>query len=504
MSFSFDLKFEETMGILLNSINGISTTRTLIYNLATSGKLAPQLTNELHSQDLLDSVDRFQVAHESVAGWLILNLGDCAEIFNGISTSASEKAMMERNQFGLNYIATKDVGYGFQPIEYNTGLRIGDKDKDFKIAPVNSVLICLEGGSAGKKMGLVKKEIAFGNKLFAVVPNKWLEPKYLLIYFLSSSFQRDFRNQMSGIIGGISKAKFSNIQIPLPPIDEQNRIVSIVEKLISICDDLEEKKRKISLIGELSCKSAVDAISTAQSQDEFEAAWNRIQQNWDVIVGNPESISSLRQLLIDLAIQGQLFGQQPIGDNGFPNKWEVSDFESIGDIEGGNQPPKSVFISEPREGYVRLFQIRDLGSNPVPVFIPKELAKSTSVDGEILIGRYGASVGKIFKAKSGAYNVALVKFIYPKDKLESEFVYWTLKSSRSQALFTGMSRSAQAGFNKRDLAPLLIPMPSLGEQQKIVEKLNSLMAICDQLETLLLKTSELGDKFARSVVSNPL
>jgi type I restriction enzyme S subunit len=94
-----------------------------------------------------------------------------------------------------------------------------------------------------------------------------------------------------------------------------------------------------------------------------------------------------------------------------------------------------------------------------------------------------------------------VKFIYPKEKLDSEFVYWFLKSSRSQALFTGMSRSAQAGFNKRDLAPLLIPIPSKAEQQEIIERLNSLMKICDQLESSFLNAYELAGKFARSVSS---
>ena len=238
---SFDLKFDESLNILLDSIDGISSTRTVIFNLATSGKLVAKLTNEQHPENLLDSFDKEIPAHESVAGWLSLNLGDCAEIYNGNSTSASEKAFMERNEDGLNYIATKDVGYGFEPIDYSTGLRIGSKSDDFKIAPKNALLICLEGGSAGRKMGLVEQEIAFGNKLFAVVCKSWIDPQYLLIYFLSSKFQSDFQAQLSGIIGGISKAKFSNLQIPTPPLEEQKRIVNKVKELMTLCDSLEAK-----------------------------------------------------------------------------------------------------------------------------------------------------------------------------------------------------------------------------------------------------------------------
>ena len=271
---------------------------------------------------------------------------------------------------------------------------------------------------------------------------------------------------------------------------------------VEIHDDPDEILARYKEASEEVARLQEELRQTLETAVGTDPTWvGTVRNNWKLMAETRESINSLRQLLVDLAIQGQLFERKAIGSHGYPSNWEVSDFKSICNIEGGNQPPKSVFISEPREGYVQLFQIRDLGPNPVPVFIPEKLARSTAIEGEILIGRYGASVGKIFKAKKGAYNVALVKFIYPKSKLDSDFVYWFLKSSRSQALFTGMSRSAQAGFNKKDLAPLLIPIPSLPEQQKIIEKLNSLMEICNQLEKSLTVAYELASKFAKSVSS---
>jgi type I restriction enzyme S subunit len=64
-----------------------------------------------------------------------------------------------------------------------------------------------------------------------------------------------------------------------------------------------------------------------------------------------------------------------------------------------------------------------------------------------------------------------------------------------------MSRSAQAGFNKRDLGPLLIPIPTRDEQHKIVDKLNSLMATCDRLEKSLTTSLVLTEKLAQSIVA---
>ena len=84
----------------------------------------------------------------------------------------------------------------------------------------------------------------------------------------------------------------------------------------------------------------------------------------------------------------------------------------LGDItklQGGSQPPKSKFIYEQKEGYVRLLQIRDFKSDDKAVYIPVSNKNRLCNKNDILIGRYGASVGKICTGKSGAYNVALMK-----------------------------------------------------------------------------------------------
>lgn len=499
---------------VLTDPENVESVRQLIFELAITGKLVEQKSEEGNASKLLEEIrlshtitveqERSSEFIESSSlpripdNWTWTTLNQIGEI----NPRNSAEETMDAGFVPMTLISEKySVSHEFEVKPWGsikkgyTHIRNGDVVLA-KITP------CFENGKSAIIEGL-PNGLGAGTTEIHVVRPIIVDPRFIQLFWKSPFFVMNGIPKMTGTAGQkrLPTDYFKNFPFPLPPIQEQQRIAERVQQLLTNCDELE-----INLISQANLslqarKSAVDAISTAKTPKDLQIAWERIQNNWDVITGTPESITSLRQLLIDLAIQGQLFGRTEIGTHGYPVNWSINNFGSICDIEGGSQPPKSVFISEPREGYVQLFQIRDLGKNPIPVYIPTSLARSTSVEGEILIGRYGASVGKIFKAKTGAYNVALVKFIFPKDELNSDFIYWFLKSSRSQSLFTGMSRSAQAGFNKRDLSPLLIPIPTKDEQEEIVVKLNSLMAICDELDKSLISSNVFAEKFAQSAVA---
>ncbi|MCC9073568.1 restriction endonuclease subunit S [Flavobacterium sp. F-65] len=166
-----------------------------------------------------------------------------------------------------------------------------------------------------------------------------------------------------------------------------------------------------------------------------------------------------------------------------PKNWVEIPFTDIFDINGGTQPPKSVFIDEPRDGYIRLLQIRDFGKKPVPTYIPDTGKLMTCQKDDILIARYGASIGRIVTGMEGSYNVALAKVDIPQN-MNKSFVKWILKSNLFQEPILSIQRTAQNGFNKTDLASIYIPLPPLNEQNRIVTKLECLF---DQLESI--KTS---------------
>ncbi|MEY4928122.1 MAG: hypothetical protein RI894_2560 [Bacteroidota bacterium] len=158
--------------------------------------------------------------------------------------------------------------------------------------------------------------------------------------------------------------------------------------------------------------------------------------------------------------------------NSRPKHWSIVKFTDIFDIIGGSQPSKDLFVFSPQTGYVRLLQIRDFGASPEPVFVPINSVSKFCTKSDILIARYGASIGKILTGMEGAYNVAMAKVEIP-GAINTRFAYYYFTSDWFQSQITGFERSAQAGFNKEDLSNISFPLPPPKEQAAIVAQLDA-------------------------------
>ena len=166
--------------------------------------------------------------------------------------------------------------------------------------------------------------------------------------------------------------------------------------------------------------------------------------------------------------------------------WSYKKLGEVCDFEGGSQPPKSEWINHPQDGYVRMLQIRDFtrsrNAEIEYVKISKKIRLCKADD--ILIGRYGASVGKILTGLAGAYNVAIIKSIPNEELISKAFIkrYFEARSFQSVLLKVCASRAAQAGFSKDDICDTPIPVPPLSEQHSIVSRLDTAFSHIDALK----------------------
>lgn len=150
------------------------------------------------------------------------------------------------------------------------------------------------------------------------------------------------------------------------------------------------------------------------------------------------------------------------------------------DFEGGTQPPKSTFIDEEKDGYIRLIQIRDYKSDKNKVFIPTTERHKKCSKEDIMIGRYGPPVFQILRGLEGAYNVALMRCIPNQNKISREWLFYILNSDRVQKRIIGLSeRVRQSGVRPDDLKTQNIPLPPIEVQQEIVDELEGYQKIID-------------------------
>ena len=244
--------------------------------------------------------------------WEWVRLGQIAEIYSGDSINAEDKRKKYTGGIGRPYIATKDVGYGFEALNYSNGVAIPHGEQKFSVAEKGSVLICSEGGSAGKKCGIAEQSVCFGNKLFAAKTLGGIDPKFILAVYLSSGFCKLFSEKMTGIIGGISSTNFKLLPIPLPPIEEQSRIVSKIDDLMLLCDGLNQMHNASIQSHELLIESLFDAVVNSSIDDPCKELWELIFENFATLLTTKHAVYKLRQVILDIAFRGKLI---PLGNS---------------------------------------------------------------------------------------------------------------------------------------------------------------------------------------------
>ena len=300
-----------------------------------------------------------------------------------------------------------------------------------------------------------------------------------------------------GVIPGISREHILNLLIPLPPTNEQYEIDKKLQEILPVIDRYAKSqealdKLNVEFLGNLKksiLQEAVQGRLVQQIAEEGtgEELLEQIKlEKQQLIKEGKLKKSALTDSIIFKGDDNKYFEkigktEQDITDEipfDIPNTWVWVRHNDLFDISGGSQPPKSKFIEREKEGYIRLFQIRDYGSNPQPIYIPLSTASKISQKGDILLARYGASLGKVFYAEYGAYNVALAKVIplYESRLIFQKYIFLYYCSSIYQNEIVNRSRCAQAGFNKEDLNSLLFPLPPLSEQYRIVEKYEKAIA----------------------------
>lgn len=385
----------------------------------------------------------------------IYKLGEIAKIYNGNSINAEEKEKKYKGVDGRNYIGTKDIEFDCS-VNYSNGVRIPFDEKKFKIAPKGSVLVCAEGGSAGKKSAFITEDVCFGNKLFAITNNQGLfDGKYVFYYTRYKRFFDLFKNELSGLIGGVSSKKFGEIPIPLPPLATQHAIVTRIETLFAELD------------------KAVQHLRTAQQQ-----------------------LKTYRQAVLNHWL------------NNDEGKWEMVKLKDIclSISDGDHLPPKRTTQGIP------FITISDIKGNCIDY---SDVSYMTEEYYESLSDSRKAQIGDILYTVTGSFGIPVMveddkKFCFqrhiglvrPNPNLAAQkWLYYMMQSpiiySQANEKATG---TAQKTVTLTVLRDFNFPFPPLTEQQRIVKEIESRLSHATATETYIENALQQAEALRQSIL----
>ncbi|NTX49669.1 restriction endonuclease subunit S, partial [Burkholderia cepacia] len=217
-----------------------------------------------------------------------------------------------------DYITTSNVYWGRFELSNLKQMLIRDEELEKCTARKGDLLIC-EGGEAGRAAVWVSNDdVCFQNHIHRARFFGGVNPFFACRFFEKLNVTGEINAHRKGIgISNLSGTALSMIPFPLPPLEEQSRIVAKIDELFALCDQLEAKQRDRRKLQNVLRHATLQALASAQSPHELQESWKRLQTNFGCLFSEPDDVKELRSLCVDLAIRGALStmdDRDPSGD----------------------------------------------------------------------------------------------------------------------------------------------------------------------------------------------
>jgi len=471
-------------------------------------------------------------------GWKIVQLQDIAEINPKLpytdlddSLTVSFLPMASVEEVSGKYDLSQTRLYGEVKKGYTAFI---NGDIIFaKITP------CMENGKIAIVENL-QNGIGFGSTEFHVSRIKLgLNKRYLFYYFTQASFKREARRNMTGSAGQlrVPKKYFESVEIPLPPLPEQHRIVEKIEELFSELDD-----------GVASLKKALEQLKTYRQAVLKWAFEGKLTEKWRNT--HQDSLEDGDTLLEQIKAERKRHYQQQLEDwkqalkewenNGketkkptkpqqpkdlppltkeelsnlpsLPNGWMWVKLEDITDITGGiakNSKRNALSIKLP---YLRVANVYanflDLNEVYEIGLRQEEVEKFLLVKNDLLIIEGNGSIDQI--GRVAIWNDKINPCVHQNHVIKARphtntnplFSLYFLLSHQGRK-FIKKQAGSTSGLYTLSLSKvrnLNIPFCSLQEQTKIVQEIESRLSVCDQLEATLTENLDKAEALRQSIL----
>lgn len=520
-------KFVESFGVLVEAAGGPKKLRELAIEFATKGLLLGT-TNK--------------------AEWKSVALADVVVDFqNGISKRRGDSG----SPVTVLRLADIDAGVRIRSENFREITLTKTEQEKYRVHAGDILVIRVNG--SGDLVGRfvpceVDRNWAYSDHLIRMrLRSDLVDTRFLCAVSRSASARLHADSKTVSTAGQktINQTGLGSLPLSLPPLAEQKRIVARVDQLMALIDQLEAKQNRKRDLGARFTEASLEALTTAESPQEFTTAWARIQQNWPTLLDHPDKVDEIRKAMLELATRGQLVpsnsgdesvdaqlsrirqAQSKLGSkinegastidvvpHEIPTHWRwVRWGELVLGTSAGWSPQCEAYPrSDGQWGVLKVsavswtvFQADENKALPKSIDPRKEFAVKIA---DFLMSRANTAelVGRSVIVTSEPIRLLMSdKIVRCEFSMDVEQQYVNLFNRTSVARnhyvanASGTSDSMK-NISRQVILSMPVPLPPLAEQKRIVAKVEHLMKLCDALEAALRRSEDRAAKLAQAVV----
>lgn len=513
----------EHLPLLASAPEGIKKLRGLILELAVRGKLVPQDPNDEPASELLKRIadekarllaegkvkkqkplaepDADEVPFDLPCGWLWTRLGS---ITNFGMTTKLDVIPDDMWVIDLEDIE-KDTSRILRKVRFSERRSLSDKNFFSKgdvlygkLRPyLNKVVVADEDGVCTTEILPFR---CYG----------YFDPFYFLYVLKSQLFVAYVNSKSYGMkMPRLGTDDGRQALFPLPPYNEQQRIVAKVDELMALCDRLEAQQDDATAAHAQLVQTLLDSLTQAKDADDFAASWQRLSAHFDVLFTTEGSIDAIWRALLCLAADGRLVSSDV-----------PAEVVSLSDVIEGDSLNGSSKKPQDTKGGVEILRIS--AGTGVPGYVTDEfdhkwvdvpeadVKKFLLVKDDLLACRFNGNLHYVgaFSLYRGSRGVAqifpdkLIRFRADRRKVSPNYLKYVLNSVPVRAQIEAFCATTvgNIGISAKNLKTIKFRLPGSDEQDAIVCRLDTLMSLCDQLKAQLNAARQLHEKLAGALV----
>ena len=521
----------------------------MILDLAVRGKLVPQIEDEEPASELLQRIkEEKEKPYDIPSSWNWVKLGKVSDILSGKGFESSNFS----NKNGVPAIKITNIGVG-KFIETSDYLPINYLEKYSEYIVVkNDILIALtrpyikDGLKICTYQSKFKKAL-LNQRVALIRTSTLLNSEYIFIFmrtdYILEKFKYKFERQ--GLQPNLKNKDIIDLCIPLPPLKEQERIVEKVEKLQELSKRFKEiynsnEKTRANLK-----KSILEEVEKSDTNNELLISLEKLFGNFEKVIKTKEDVKDIRNLVLSLAVRGKLVPQiedeepaskllqrikeekerlvaekvikkekplPPITEDekpfDIPDSWEWVRLKDIGQIN-----PRNKAEDDLETGFIPMKLINDGLSNlhSFEVRKWKEIKNGFThfANGDIVLAKITpcfenrkSVIIKNLINEIGAGTTELYVYRAYKNLIIPEFILNIFKTEKfiTEGVGTYTGTAGQQRVKKDFFENYLISLPPIKEQERIVKRVDELMAVCDTLESKIETSEKINQKLLASLL----